>query len=74
MCEITTFCKNIKFLRERNQISKKMMCKILKIGAKSLNKIENGILPPRTRCDVLIRACCFFNLTPQDLLSKDIYG
>lgn len=45
--EIDIFLKNISYLRKHNKLSKRKMAEILGIGVKSLNKIENGELPPR---------------------------
>ena len=62
--EIKVFCKNIKELRWRNDLSKKQMAKVLGIGTKTLTKIENGILPPRLSCDILIKVYEVFHVLP----------
>lgn len=69
---ISIFCTNIKTLRLREKLSKTAMCKILKVSMRSLNSIENGILPPRTSCEVLVRACIYFDIRPKDILSIEI--
>lgn len=70
--EIQNFCDNIKTLRKRNKLSKTDMCKIMRIGIRSLNSIEKGILPPRISCEALIRACNYFSVLPKDMLSENI--
>ena len=72
MNSILLFCKNIKALREHHKLSKKAMCKILKISIRSLNSIESEVLPPKTNCDVLIRACIYFKISPEVMLSKNV--
>ena len=67
---ILTFCANIKKLRIKENLSKTKMCKILKISTLSLKSIENGILPKRISCNVLLRACVYFNLKADDILSS----
>ncbi|MBQ7344386.1 MAG: helix-turn-helix transcriptional regulator [Clostridia bacterium] len=70
--EIQIFCDNIKILRQHNNLSKTAMCKIMRIGIRSLNSIEKGILPPRISCEALIRACNYFSVLPKDMLSENI--
>ena len=70
--DISIFCDNIKSLRERNNLTKTEMCKILRISNHSLRMIEGGFLPPRMSCEVLIRACRYFSVSPKDILSKNV--
>ena len=44
--EFKVFCENIKAIRKQKSLSKKEMAKRLGIGVKSLDSIENGIVPP----------------------------
>jgi len=55
-------------LRERSGLSKKEMAEIMGIGIKSLEKIENGVLPPRTGVDVLIRLSQKFDIRLHEFL------
>ena len=66
--QIATFCENVKMLRERSGLSKKEMAEIMGIGIKSLEKIENGVLPPRTGVDVLIRLSQKFDIRLHEFL------
>ncbi len=43
---IEYFTHNIFFLRQKYNLTKKQMAMILGIGMSSLNKLEQGILPP----------------------------
>ena len=53
---------NISYLRKSNNITKREMAKILSIGIKSLNKIEQGIIPPRLSVEVLFRIRDYFGV------------
>ena len=70
MHEKQVFCKNVKKLRENYGYSKLKMAKILGIGIKSLSLIERGILPPRLKCEVLIRIANHFGISPSDMFTQ----
>jgi len=53
--DVENFCKNIKLIRETHNLSKKKMAECCGISVYSLNKIEQGILPPRLSYKVLVR-------------------
>ncbi len=59
---IQIFSHNIKFLREKNNLSKNQMRKILGITSKSLEKIENGILPPKLSANVVFKVQNYFDV------------
>ncbi len=65
--EVHFFCENVKALRQRENLSKKEMAKRLGIGIGSLTRIENGKLPPRLRCDILIKIYILFGVTPENM-------
>ena len=44
---------NVLYLRKKHKITKKEMAEILGIGIKTLNKIEQGLLPPTLSVEVL---------------------
>jgi len=56
------FCQNIKALREKNSISKKKMAEIWGIGLTSLSKIEQNILPPRLKVDIISKLSKHFKI------------
>lgn len=60
-------CQNIKFLRQKHKLSKNKMAQILGVSMKTLNCIENGILPPRMSCEPLFRIQRHFGILPQHL-------
>ena len=70
--EIRVLCANIKYLREKNNLSVKEMAKELHIGAKSLIQIENGDFPLRISCGILFRIQHRFGIHPRDLLKEEI--
>ena len=65
--ELKNFCANVVKLRERNNLSKKEMAKILKIGTKSLTAIESGIVPMRLGTGVIFRIHHIFGIKPCDV-------
>ncbi len=72
MCNTTDFemnnlLHNIKHLRISNNISKKQMAKMLGIGLKTLNKIENGEMPPKLGASVLCNISKHFNISTYKL-------
>jgi len=67
--EIDAFCQNVKMLRERHGLSKKEMAEILGIGAASLTKIEQGIIPDRASVSIVIKLSQHFHIEPHKLFS-----
>ena len=68
---INYFCKNIKHLRHSEKLSQREMARKLKIGVKSLAKIESGILPPKLRTDVIGLIYAEFKIPPFILFSSN---
>jgi len=68
--EILNFCRNVKILREDNNLSKKEMAKILGIGIGSLTKVEKGEIPKRMRANVIINIFNYFHVLPNNLFEK----
>ena len=52
---IQQFCANIRYLREREGLSKTRMAKIMGVTTATLTKIEEGTLPHRVGVKVLLR-------------------
>ena len=71
--EIMNFCCNVKRLREDNNLTKKQMAEICGIGIVSLNKLEQGILPPRLSAYMIIGIYNNFGIMPSDLFEKEIH-
>lgn len=67
--EKTTFCENVKLLREVCGLSKEEMIKICGIGINSLSKIESGVLPPKLSCVMIINLADYFKLNADMLFS-----
>lgn len=65
--DVQILCQNIKFLRQKHKLSKNKMAQILGVSMKTLNCIENGILPPRLSCEILFRIQHHFDILPQHL-------
>lgn len=64
------FSQNIKKIRKEQGLSKKSMAKRLKIGIQSLNKIENGELPPRLSVQIFFEIYKEFHIHPKDQFQK----
>lgn len=67
--ECNVFCENVKYLRNKLQLSKKDMARLLGIGVKSLAKLEAGIIPPRLSATVVWNLSCSLGLRPHQLFS-----
>lgn len=63
--EISIFCKNIKYLREKHNLEKREMADICGIDIPSLEKIEKGILPDSISIDIVINLYRHFNISPE---------
>ena len=61
------FCENVKQLRKLHGLSKSKMAKLLGISTAGLSAIENGIIPPRMSCAVILRASDAFGIAPKEL-------
>ena len=68
--DIENFLYNIAWLRKNHGISKKNMAKILKISISTLNKIEEGILPPKLSANVVWRIYLKFGIRPDEQFRK----
>lgn len=66
---IDNFLNNITWLRRHYGLTKKEMAGKLNISVWSLNKIENGELPPRLTIDVMFRTYQVFGISMADLVS-----
>lgn len=67
--EMQIFFHNIRFLRKQNQLSKTEMAKILGISVSTLNKLENGEMPPRLNMSVFYQIHRHFGIAPSCILS-----
>lgn len=65
------FSKKVIHLRKKYGYSKKEMAHILGIGIASLNKVENGEIPPRMTVDVLFRIYDHFGVSPKEMFTAD---
>lgn len=52
--QLENFVHNVVWLRKHYGISKKKMAEILGIGVASLNKIEDGFLPPKIGINIFL--------------------
>lgn len=68
--EIKNFMNNIVWLREKHGLSNDEMAKILGISSDSLNKIENGELPPLISVDVIFNIQKHFGILPKNQFVK----
>lgn len=70
--DVKTFAKNLKHLRIKNNLTKKEMAGKLGIGIKTLNALENGILPPRFRASTVFKIKKEFGFSPSQMFGVDL--
>ena len=68
--EIENFCKNMKRLREANNLSKKEMAQKLNVSVTTISKIEKGTIPPRLCCSILFGIHDEFGIMPGKMLDE----
>ena len=68
--EVQIFMQNVTWIRKKNGLSKKEMAEILGISVFSLNKIENGILPPKASVEIIFRIYDRFGVNPVSQFAK----
>lgn len=64
------FCKNVKKLRTKNNLTKLEMAKLLSISVYSLSLLERGVLPSRMNCMVLYSIYDIFGIMPSEMLME----
>ncbi len=72
MNEEMIFCKNVKILRLKNNLTPMEMAHICGIGVKTLSLIEKGIIPPRLSVSILVSISNYFRIRPYDMFDKVI--
>lgn len=68
--EWENFVYNVTWLRKHYGISKKKMAALLGIGVGSINKIENGELPPKLSIDIIFNIQSCFGIHPKDQVGQ----
>ena len=64
------FLLNISYLRKQHGLSKKEMARRLGIGLRSLNKVEQGSIPPRLTVEIFFAVWEQFHIKPSILLTE----
>ena len=67
--EMWNFCKNIKWLRERNRLSQEEMAVIMGIAPSALRMIEAGRIPQQLSANVIIILAARFSIKACELFS-----
>ncbi len=70
--ELQNLLHNIAWIRREKGLSKKKMAKILGIGIRTLNKIENGEVPNRLGANSIINIYRAFGIPPKALFEQRI--
>lgn len=68
--EIESFCKNMRNLREANNLSKKEMAHKLNVSVATISKIENGTIPPRLSYIIIVDIYNEFGIIPSQMLNE----
>lgn len=63
------FMYNVAWLRKHHGLTKREMANIMHIGTESLNKLENGLLPPRMSIEVFFFIQDHFGISPYEQLA-----
>ena len=67
--EMWNFCKNVKWLRERNRLSQEEMAVIMGIAPSALRMIEAGRIPQQLSANVIIILAARFSIKSHELFS-----
>ena len=70
--QLATFCKNVTYLREKKQLTKKQMANIMGVNVNTLNSIENGVVPSKLSSRVLINLYNHFHISLDTFFNKDL--
>lgn len=65
--ELRYLLNNIELIRKEKLLSKKSMAKILGVSVKTINKIEQGVFPPRLSVSVIFKLHKNFGVLPYEL-------
>ena len=66
------FCKNLCYLQQVHDLTKKEMAEILGVSASTYRKIERCEDSVRLHCGMVSRVQSYFQISADDLLMKDI--
>ena len=66
------FIHNVIWLRQHYGLSKKKMAETLEISYWMLNKLEQGVFPPRLTIDILFRIYRVFGIRMADIVSVEL--
>lgn len=70
--DLDIFCENIKWLRAKHNLSKQKMAQMLHISVRTLNRIEQGEVPPRISVDPLYWIYDHFGILPSEILGRHL--
>ena len=68
--ELENLAYNVSLLRRQHGLSKTEMAKLLKIGAGTLGKLEDGEIPAALTVDIFFGLQKHFGIRPRDLLAQ----
>ena len=68
--ELLNFCHNVKYVRQKENLSKTKMAKTMGIGERSLNLIENGVFPKHLGINAVVKFCFAFGISLKDVFTK----
>lgn len=70
--EYQNVCRNIRYLRQINRLSRTAMAKKLHITLKTLDILESGVFPERINISLFFHVNQAFGITPKMLLTVSI--
>ena len=70
--EYQNVCRNIRYLRKANRLSRTAMARKLHITLKTLDLLESGVFPERINIALFFHVNKAFGVTPKRLLTVSI--
>jgi len=68
--ETLIFCKNVKILRMREGLSVEQMAQRLETDIKTIEFLENNIIPEELGCDIIFKIYKEFGILPKDIFLR----
>ncbi len=67
---LRNFCDNVRFLREREGLTKLEMARKLQVSIRTVTMLERGIVPRRLSSTTVFNIYYEFGISPDDIFKK----
>lgn len=68
--QLANFVHNVAALRRSHALSKRAMAKILHISPRTINRMEEGHIPPGLKVDTIYYTAAYFRISAPELLRR----